>query len=146
MKKCFFILFIIAFSNISNAQIEVRTFEEVKKIGQVKTIDGIIAEITYNIKEPDTIYTLAFKNGNYDIVSVSFNGQDSTLFKFYKIMKSVFLPENKKNKNYTVFLKLGESEVSIARAKPFQGTSACFSATGGSLYLLEPQVDKLFGK
>ena len=118
-------------------------------MGTIKVVGSIQAQLYYRIVEEDTLYTLLFRNQEYqqlvDYSSVTFSAEDNTLKKLYDILKSVFTEENKKNKEYKVKLKLGETEVIISNFRIMGGTSVMFFTSDGYITLTEKQVDKLFG-
>lgn len=149
MKIIFFIslslLWITSFS-----QLEVKESIPKTTIGKVSTGKGMLAELYYKAAGQDTIYFLTFRNEEYahivDYQVISFSAPDSTLEKLYTLVKSVFLDENKKNKDYQVELTLGRHDIIIANFRFMGATSAMVHTDKGHFFLKENQVDKLFNK
>jgi hypothetical protein len=146
-------LFAVLFASISFAQIQVsqvHTKAEEHVVGSLKPAGYFHSELTYRIEDKDTIYTLMYRNAKYsqirDYKSLKFSGEDNTLNQLYDVIKSVFSDENKKNKDFKVELKLGETQVIISNFKTMGITSAMFFTSDGYFYLTEKQLDKLFGK
>ena len=128
-------------------QIEMRPELKKIEIGSIKTPR---AELYGTVVDGDTTYTLMYKNAAYqtltDFQSVSFSNDENTLGTLYDILKSVFKEENKKNKDYKVQFKLGETEVIVSNYRSMGMTAAMFFTTRGHTFFSEKQVDKLFGK
>lgn len=142
------ILLSVALSQTCQAQIQVKKPVNKFNVGEVKQtgtlLYGIIGETN------DTTYVLMYRNAEYqtlvDFKTVHFGNQDSTLTEFYKILKSVFLDENIKNRDYRVEFKLGDEDVSVSTYRIMGVTSVRFYTQKGYCYLTEKQIDKLFGK
>lgn len=121
-----------------------------KTIGKIAPLGGFVAELSYYINEGDTIYLLNFNDASYtkinSIETVRFSEEGNTVNELYKMFKSVFIPENKKNKDYIVQFTLGKETVSIGNTKSLGVTSAMFTRNSSFFTLTEKQVDKLFGK
>lgn len=122
-------------------------------VGKIAPMGSFTAELSYQINEKDTkdtIYTLRFNNAKYthitSIESVRFSGVDNTVVELYKMFKSVFSEENKKNKDYIVQFNLGKDAVAVSSIKSMGITSAMFTYKEAYFSLTEKQVDKLFGK
>lgn len=147
--KRLLILFLLI-SSIVHSQIQVKTIPDKVTIGKVGSGGGFIAELYYTVSDTDTTYYLMYNNFKYthitDIQSVSFSSVDGTLEKLYSIMKSIFLSENKKNKDYKVALKLGSDDVVISNNRLLGVTQLMFYTPKGYFLISEKQVDKLFDK
>ena len=147
--KCVLLFTVMLTSVAGRSQIEIKKKEPKVIMGTIKVVGSIQAQLYYRIVEEDTLYTLLFRNQEYqqlvDYSSVTFSAEDNTLKKLYDILKSVFTEENKKNKEYKVKLKLGETEVIISNFRIMGGTSVMFFTSDGYITLTEKQVDKLFG-
>lgn len=139
---------------ITNAQISVTSVNNKAKVvvGKVAPLGAFIADLTYKIEGADTIYTFCHHNQKYktltDINCVVFFGRDNTFESLYTLLKSVFLDENKKNKDYLVSFKLLDDGYVIRTRRDFGVTQVQFSNESFTQYVsfTEKQVDKLFGK
>ena len=148
--KQLLIAFVLLLSFQSFAQLQVKKASPATKIGSVNSGGRFLAELSYKVEEGDTTYTLMYRNCEYkqilSIESVKFNSEGGTVEQLYTILKSVFSDENKKNKEYKVELRLGDTDVIISNFRMMGVSSAMFSTTKGYVYLTEGQLDKLFGK
>lgn len=119
-------------------------------VGKIAPLGGFVADLTYQINDGDTTYTLRFNDAQYkqinSIESVRFSADGGTVDELYNLFKSVFLDENKKNKDYIVQFTLGRESVTISNTKSLGVTSAMFTRKSSFFTLTEKQVDKLFGK
>jgi hypothetical protein len=122
-------------------------------VGKIAPMGAFVAGLSCRINEADskdTTYTLSFNNLKFKhidaIESVSFSGVNNTVNELYKVFKSVFTDENKKNKDYIVNFTLGKDAVTISNTKAMGVTSAMFLVKDAYFTLTEKQVDKLFGK
>lgn len=146
------LLSIFTFIAVSSfSQIQVNKIEPANVVGRIKSVGSLVAEITYRIQEDkDTLYTLLYRNSEYstlvDYQSVKFSSEGNTLNELYKIMKSVFADENKKNKDYKVSFKLGETEVIVSNFRMMGVTNAMFFTRKGHFFISDKQLEKLFGK
>lgn len=142
------ILLSVCFS--ASSQIEVQATPKSIAIGKVKSGSTTLAELSYTVTDGDTLYTILYNNMEYktltDYQYLRFNEDGGTLNKLYEVIKSVFLDENKKNKDYSVSLKLGADQVVIGNIRLMGTTSALISGPKGYVYLTEKQVDKLFNR
>ena len=115
-------------------------------VGKVNPMNTFIAELNYSVKDKDTTYTLSFRDMKYEqitsIKSIQFSGEGNTVEQLYSLMKSVFLDENKKNKDYAVTVTLGSNLVSISHYR----NMVQFLVDNSNVFLTEKQIDKLFGK
>lgn len=106
-------------------------------------------ELYYQVLD-DTIYTLRFRNAEYERVVdykyLLFKNIDNTVGALYDAIKSVFLDENVKNKDYSLLLTVGENKVTIANFRMMGNTSAYIATDGGYFLLNEKQLDRLFNK
>ena len=119
-------------------------------VGKVVNIATFIGELDYDITADDTVYSLVYRNYEYSRIDdrqvITFSGKGHTVDSLYTAMSSVFLPENKKNKDYILQFTLGQTPVTVA---PFRvmGSTVCSLHRGNSYALFtERQLDKLFGK
>lgn len=150
MKKLFAILLLtMLFSITTFSQIEVKKASPDVTVGKLQTMGMLTAELSYQVSETDTIYTIVYRNCRYthitDFKSFRFDGISDTKNEFYKILKSFFADENRKNKDYKLDLKLGDTYVSVSGEKMGFGTYCVRIWTErGYFYLVENQVDKLF--
>ncbi|MEI9810124.1 MAG: hypothetical protein WDO16_20895 [Bacteroidota bacterium] len=66
--------------------------------------------------------------------------------KLYTILKSFFLPENKKDKNYSRTFNLGKTGVNVQHHRLITSRGVRFTTNDGYTYWSEKDIDKLFGK
>ena len=151
--KHFFLLLIITASlpPIASGQItEAKKLEPRKTIGKNESL-GAYVELYYRIgEEEDTTFVLMYQNKNYktivDIESITFFGGMDVIDKLYSYMTSVFLDENKKNKDYKVHFALGDKDVIVSNERTMGNNWVRFWTSDGYFVLNEKQVNKLFGK
>ena len=155
MKKITQVLMFTFFViNITNAQISVTSVTNKAKVvvGKIAPLGAFIADLTYRVDGVDTVYSLCHHNQKYktltDINCVVFLGRDNTFESLYTLFKSVFLEENRKNKDYLVSFKLLDDGYVIRTRRYFGVTQVQFSNELFTQYVsfTEKQVDKLFGK
>lgn len=149
MKKLLMLLTMI-FSLTAFAQIEIKKASIDVTVGKAQQMGVLTAELSYRISDEDTIYTIVYRNCRYtsivDFKSFSFDGVGNTKNELHKILKSFFVEENRKNKEYKLDLKLGDTNVSVSGEKMGFGTYCVRIWTErGYFYLTENQVGKLFG-
>lgn len=144
--KYVFTLSLSLCSLFAQSQITIKSTPKQNVIGK----SGITEQLIQYIENDDTSYVFMFRNSKYqsivDITQVVFKDVDSTLSSFYTLMKSVFLDENKKNKEYRVKFNLGNTEVIISTYLLMGKTSVWFWTSEGYAYFTEKEVDKIFGK
>jgi hypothetical protein len=155
MKKIIQVLMVtFLVINKTNAQISVTSVNNKAKVvvGKVAPMGAFIADLTYKIEGVDTIYTFCHHNQKYktltDINCVVFLARDNTFESLYTLLKSVFLDENRKNKEYLVTFKLMDDGYVIKTRRDMGVTQVQFSNESFTEYVsfTEKQVDKLFGK
>ena len=147
----FFLILLVVCSSDLYAQLKVSETTPKTTIGAIKRSNNLIAELYYAVKSPgDTNYVLVYNNYEYkmktDLKSIRFKGTSQTIDSLYGLMKSVFKPENEKNKQYSRSLKLGEDSVRIGITRSVGITRLVFRGGGGYIYLTEKEVNRLFGK
>lgn len=145
------IILICIFTNSSSAQISAITpVEKPTVVGLVKSGGYTLGELSYTLDEGDSLYTLKYYNREYkqlvDYQYIRFSADQEVLNTLYNALKSVFLPENAKNKDYKLEFKLGETIIIVGTYRSMGITMASLFALKGWTYYTEKQVDKLFGK
>jgi hypothetical protein len=150
MKRIIIITITFLVSSVLYAQLEEKTAGDWQTIGQLKFGGIIKAKLEYTASGNDTTYFLLIKDvreqpkDNY--FSITFKNIDGTFEKFYTILKSFFLEENKKNRNYSRTFKLGNKGVSIHYHLLITGRGIRFTTSDGYTYWSEKDIEKLFGK
>ncbi|MEO7309224.1 MAG: hypothetical protein ABIX01_02410 [Chitinophagaceae bacterium] len=150
MKVIFLIAISLASSLLDTAQIEERQSADWKLIGKLHFGGITKAKMEYIASGTDTTYNLFIKDvrdmtkDNY--FNISFRSSGRTFEKLYTILKSFFLPENKKDKKYTRTFNLGNTGVNVQHYRLLTGRGIMFYTRDGYTYLDEGDVDKLFGK
>ena len=151
MKKLLAVTLVLL-SFLSYGQITVLNTPKLLEVGKVKSGIYTSGEIYYTVEGKDTTYTFRYMNAQYKMItdykSVYFQSDNNALNEFYKICKSVFSEENKKNKNYFVEFKLGNDFVFVKNSRMFGINYITIGVLdkGYTIQLLESQIDKLFGK
>lgn len=147
---CF--LFVISF-HFAGAQITMAEKADWIPIGKLKTLGNTKASLEYRLSGRDTVYLLFMKDftkrgekAESHYFSVTFNGVDNTFPKFYELLKSFFLKENRKNKNYTQTFRLGDKMVNLQHYLLVTGKGVMLTTKEGYINLSEGDIDKLFGK
>jgi hypothetical protein len=119
-------------------------------IGKIAPLGSFTAELSYQVAETDTTYTLRFRNAKYTQItsteSVLFDSDGNAVDGLYKAFKSVFTEENRNNKDYLIHFTIGKDVVAISTYKNMGITQAMFLVKDAHFSITEKQVDKLFGK
>lgn len=150
MKWVGILIFLNQLAGIASAQLEEKEAANWQTIGQLKFGGISKAKLQYNANGADTTYFLFVKDvreqprDNY--FSITFKNIDGTFEKLYTILKSFFLDENKKNRNYSRTFKLGNKGVNIQYHLLITGRGVRFTTEDGYTYWSERDIDKLFGK
>jgi hypothetical protein len=150
MKKMILIAISLIASLAVNAQIEERESADWRIIGRLKFGGITKAKMEYTVSGTDTTYFLFVKDvrdqpkDNY--FGITFKSINGTYEKLYTILKSFFLPENKKDKKYSRTFNLGKTGVHIQHRQLITSRGIMFSTSEGYTYWSEKDVDKLFGK
>jgi hypothetical protein len=134
----------------ATAQLEERESADWKLIGRLKFGGITKAKMEYTVSGNDTTYLLFIKDvrdqpkDNY--FGITFKSIDGTYEKLYTLLKSFFLPENKKDKKYSRTFNLGKTGVHVQHYQLITGRGVMFSTTEGHTYWSSKDIDKLFGK
>ena len=147
---CF--LFAISF-NMACAQITMAEKADWIPIGKLKTLGSTKASLEYRLVGRDTLYFLFMKDftkrgekAESHFFSIKFNGVDDTFGKFYELLKSFFIDENRKNKKYTQTFRLGDKMVNLQHQLLVTGKGVMLTTKEGYINLSEGDIDKLFGR
>ena len=154
MKKTLnlFLITIFCFIGLKlSAQIQIQTSNSEVIVGKCKNGAYTQAQLSYTIQEDkDTLYAFLFLNAKFsaltDYQTIQFSGENNAVSDLYNILKSFFTEENKKNKEYKVEFKLGNTQVIASNVRIMGVTSVMIFTTKGYVYLTEKQVEKVFGK
>ncbi len=118
-------------------------------IGKLKFGGITKASLEYQNVGQDTIYLLFIKDFREQpkdhYFSITFKNTDGTFSKLYTILKSFFLDENKKNKQYSRTFVLGNTSVNVSYKIMLTGRGIMFYTKDGYINWDERDVDKLFG-
>lgn len=118
-------------------------------MGHIKRIGATIAKMEYKLSGSDTMYHLLMKDfkkqeePNY--FSISFRSTENSFGRFYHLLKSFFLPENK-NKDYMKTFHLGNEGVNLQHIAIIGSKGVRLTTSEGYINLSEKDIDKLFGK
>jgi hypothetical protein len=146
------LLFVAVFFVTTNlsAQIEIKETLPKFTVGTYKAGGVMHTELSYRITDKDTVYTLIYKNAKYsslvDYKSISFNSDNNTLQTFYNLLKSFFSNEHKKDKDYKVSFKIGDTNVTASNFRTMGITGVTLFTPEGYITMNERMVDKTFGK
>lgn len=120
------------------------------KVGKAATVGAVIAELEYLVADGDTLYTLKYRDASFTRIDsyhrISFLSVENAVDNLYKALKSVFTPENRSNKDYSLSFGLGGKEVGIKQTRAYGPVMAVFYSESAMVFLSEKHVDKLFGK
>ena len=150
MKVIIGIIILLLDSHTLFAQLEEKETGNWQTIGKLKFGGITKAKLEYSASGSDTTYFLFIKDvreqprDNY--FSITFKNIDGTFEKLYAILKSFFLEENKKNRNYSRTFKLGDKGVNIQYHLLITGRGVKFTTGDGYTYWSEKDIEKLFGK
>ena len=153
MKKILiFLLFVLSFQ-IIDAQITMAEKADWKPVGKLKSLGSTMASLEYIESGRDTTYLLFMKdftkrgeNAESHFFSIRFDGVDDTFEKFYQLLKSFFLDENRNNKNYTQSFRLGDQMVYLQHCLLITGKGVKLSTKEGYINLSKGDIEKLFNK
>lgn len=148
MKKiCCSLLFYFLLS-ASHAQLQELETKGWSIIGHIKRVGSTIAKMEYKVSGKDTLYNLLMKDfkkqpeTNY--FSIGFRSTDNSFDRFYILLKSFFLPENK-GKYYMKTFRLGNDNVNLQNTVVIGNKAVRLTTTEGYINLSEKDIDKLFG-
>ena len=144
-------LYLVTFlvTTATHAQLTEKETGNWQPVGKLKFAGITKASLEYQDIGRDTTYLLFVKDfreqpkDNY--FSIRFNNTDGTFSKLYTILKSFFLPENKKNKNYSRTFQLGNVTVNVSHKILITGRGIMFYTREGYANWSEKDIDKLFG-
>ena len=150
MKKMMLLIILLMAFSASYAQIEEREAAGWQVIGRLKFGGITKAKMEYTVSGNDTTYLLFIKDvrdqpkDNY--FGITFKSVDGTYEKLYTILKSFFLPENKKDRKYSRTFNLGNTGVHVQHYQLITGRGIMVSTNEGYTYWSAKDIDKLFGK
>ena len=148
MKTILYLLTLLV-TTATHAQLTEKETGNWQPIGKLKFGGITKASLEYQNTGRDTTYLLFVKDfreqpkDNY--FSIQFKNTDGTFGKLYTILKSFFLPENKKNKNYSRTFQLGNTTVNVSHKILITGRGIMFYTKEGYANWSEKDIDKLFG-
>jgi len=145
------ILYLLTFlvTTATHAQLTEKETGNWQPVGKLKFGGITKASLEYQHTGRDTTYLLFVKDfreqpkDNY--FSIQFKNTDGTFSKLYTILKSFFLPENKRNKNYSRTFQLGNATVNVSHKILITGRGIMFYTKEGYANWSEKDIDKLFG-
>lgn len=150
MFKIILIPVFLLFSQWGHAQLEMHEPAPWTTIGELKFGGITRAKLEYSANGKDTSYLLLMKdseeNRKNHYFSVKFKNYRGTYSQFYEIMKSFFLPENRKNKKYMKTFTLGDTGVNLQHIFKLNGASVLLTTRDGFTFFSEKDIDKLFGQ
>ncbi len=153
MRKLMVCLIIAGTYHMVNAQITMTEKADWQPIGKLKSLGSTIASLEYRVANRDTLYLLFMKDftrrgedAESRFFSIKFNGIDNTCHNIYQLLKSFFLEENRKNKNYTQTFRLGEQMVHLQHTTLITGKGVMLSTNDGYINLSKGDIEKLFNK
>jgi len=148
MKTILYLLTLLV-TTATHAQLTEKETGNWQPVGKLKFGGITKASLEYQNIGSDTTYLLFVKDfreqpkDNY--FSIQFKNTDGTFGKLYTILKSFFLPENKKNKNYSRTFQLGNTTVNVSHKILITGRGIMFYTKEGYANWSEKDIDKLFG-
>ena len=149
MKKVFLIAGLFT-ASLSFGQLQMKEVPREVSIGKATRGGYVATELLYRVLGADTIYTFRYINSKWEKLieykSISFNADSATLNTIYKMLKGFFSDEHKKDKEYKLNFKLGNTDVIASNVRSFGMNNIMFYTSEGYCYLSEKMVDKTFGK
>ncbi|MEP7373941.1 MAG: hypothetical protein ABI675_11165 [Chitinophagaceae bacterium] len=150
MRKIIFAALLAITALAGNTQIEEKERADWQTIGRLKFGGITKAKMEFTASGTDTTYMLFIKDvrdkPENHYFSITFKNVDGTYEKFYTILKSFFLAENKKNRRYSRTFRLGDGSVNVQHHQLITSRGIMFSTNDGYTYWSEKDIDKLFGK
>lgn len=141
----------ISFQSVE-AQITMAEKADWQPFGKIKSLGSTIALLEYREWGRDTTYLLFMRdftrqgdNAELQYFSITFNGADNTLDKFYQLLKSFFLNENR-GKKYSQTFRLGDQMVHLQHTLLVTGKGVRLTTNEGYINLSKGDIDKLFNK
>lgn len=148
MKTILFLVTLL-FTTSTHAQLTEKETGKWEPIGKLKFGGITKASLEYQFNGRDTTYLLFVKDFREQpkdhYFSIQFKNTDGTFSKLYAILKSFFLDENKKNKNYSRTFQLGNTTVNVSHKVLITGRGIMFYTNNGYANWSEKDIDKLFG-
>jgi hypothetical protein len=133
----------------ANAQLQEMETTGWTVIGHLKRLGGTIAKMEYKVSGNDTLYNLLMKDfkkqeeTNY--FGLGFRSTGNSFGRFYSLLKSFFLPENK-GRDYMKTFRLGNENVNLQHTVVIGSKAVRLTTTEGYINLSEKDIDKVFGK
>ena len=142
-------IIMLLWSAVANAQIQKIEKPETKTVGTAKSAGTIYAKLTYSYQDGDTLYGITYRNGKYiqldDYRTIVFNNEGNTVEELYKLLIGI-VSDNAKEKGYKESIKLGETDITIAKER-IMGVNYVRIWEGSNHFMLsEKQLNALFGK
>lgn len=147
MKKTMLLLLIPV---LGFSQIEIKSSQKTKKeIGRAEMLGYFLGSIDRAIyqQQGDTVFTICIRDTRYkslvQIECAYFVGGNKDLQNVYSSIKSFWLPENKKNRDYQISIKLHDTNMYVTwhnkrLVSVFINNAICNFSQG--------QIEELFGK
>ena len=143
MKKLL-VLSMVLMSFVSYGQISI---SQSKTIGLIKNGSSEDIKLSTSGKNITLNYSGIDTNNKWENSVIRFTGDENDLNTLYSAFISVFEPENKDNKNYSLELTLGNDVVKIENKKIFSSPYLVFgNGKTHTRQLTKGQIETLFGK
>jgi len=147
--KAILYLSALLFTTATHAQLTEKEPANWKPVGKLKFGGITKASLEYKNTGTDTTYLLFVKDFREQpkdhYFSILFKNTDDTFGKLYAILKSFFLPENKRDKDYSRTFVLGNTSVNVSHKMLITGRGIMFYTRDGYANWSEKDIDKLFG-
>ena len=148
MQKFFLSLLFCSMMVAGHAQLQELETGGWTVIGHIKRLGTTIAKMEYKLSGSDTAYNLLMKDftkqpeTNY--FSLGFKSTGNSFGRFYGLLKSFFLPENK-GKEYMKTFRLGNDNVNLQHTVVIGSKAVRLTTTEGYINLSEKDIDRIFG-
>ncbi|MBC7934107.1 MAG: hypothetical protein H7Y86_01930 [Rhizobacter sp.] len=149
MRKIFLFLCFCLMAGLAQAQLQELETGGWSVIGHIKRVGSTIAKMEYKVSGNDTAYNLLMKDfkkqqeTNY--FSLGFRSTGNSFGRFYDLLQSFFLPENK-SKKYMKTFRLGNEAVNLQHIAIIGSKGVRLTTSEGYINLSGKDIDKLFGR
>lgn len=149
MKSILSLIAVFIIATTTYAQLTEKEPGNWQLIGKLKFGGITKSSLEYKHNGTDTTYLLFIKDQREGIkdnyFGINFKNTGGTYSKLYNILKSFFLDEHKKDKDYSRTFELGTTSVNVSHKRLITSRGILFYTKDGYTTWSENDIDKLFG-